>query len=207
MKIVIVGGGTAGWIVAATFIKYTKGHDVIVIESSKIPIIGAGEGSTGSLPWFVKTGSVAGETSWAGGLVTEMDFLRKTKATLKLGIRMQNWKGDGSHYYSPFHGTPTDSNPIDSTFLTAILKYDKSHLSSLHSWMMDDKLSTFRKQNGRIVTGRSDGIINIYKDIYKGWRDRGRSSIFWCERGRASGNEASRPRKRCGCGGTEARHA
>jgi hypothetical protein len=153
MKIVIVGGGTAGWIAAATFIKYTKGHDVTVIESSKIPIIGAGEGSTGSLPWFVKTGRTPDETSWGSGMVTEMDFLRKTKATLKLGIRMQNWKGDGTHYYSPFHGSPTDSNPIDSTFLTSILKYDKSHLSSLHSWMMDDKLSTFIKRSGRIVTG------------------------------------------------------
>jgi tryptophan halogenase len=153
MKIVIVGGGTAGWITAAFFVKHTKGHDVTVIESSKIPIIGAGEGSTGSLPWFVKTGSVVGETSWADGLVNEMDFLRKTKATLKLGIRMQNWKGDGTHYYSPFHGSPTDTLAVDSTFLTSILKYDKSHFSSLHSWMMDDKLSTFTKRNDRISVG------------------------------------------------------
>ena len=153
MKIVIVGGGTAGWIAAAFFVKYTKGYDVTVIESSKIPIIGAGEGSTGSLPWFVKTGSHNDKNSWADGLVTEIDFLRKTKATLKLGIRMQNWKGDGKYYYSPFHGSSTDYHPIDSNFLTSILKYDKSHLSSLHSWMMDDKLSTFIKRNGRIVSG------------------------------------------------------
>jgi tryptophan halogenase len=82
-----------------------------------------------------------------------MDFLRKTKATLKLGIRMQNWKGDGTHYYSPFHGSPTDNLAVDSTFLTSILKYDKSHYSSLHSWMMDDKLSTFIKRNDRISAG------------------------------------------------------
>jgi len=50
MKIVIVGGGTAGWITAAMFVKHTTDYDVTVIESTKIGIIGAGEGSTGTLP-------------------------------------------------------------------------------------------------------------------------------------------------------------
>ena len=49
MKIIIAGGGTAGWL-AALFVKKIKPeHDVVVIESSKIGIIGAGEGSTGTL--------------------------------------------------------------------------------------------------------------------------------------------------------------
>jgi len=54
MKIVIVGGGTAGWITAAMWVKYTKDTEIVVIESSKIGIIGAGEGSTGTLPWFIR---------------------------------------------------------------------------------------------------------------------------------------------------------
>ncbi len=58
MKIVIVGGGTAGWLAAATFAvsdvqRVTKGLekklDITVLESKNIPIIGAGEGSTGIL--------------------------------------------------------------------------------------------------------------------------------------------------------------
>jgi len=53
MKIVIVGGGTAAWLSAmycARFNHSTKEpNQIVVIESSKIPIIGAGEGSTGML--------------------------------------------------------------------------------------------------------------------------------------------------------------
>ena len=54
MKIVIVGGGTAGWMSAALLLKYKKDCDVTVIDSSKIGIIGAGEGSTGVLPWLIR---------------------------------------------------------------------------------------------------------------------------------------------------------
>lgn len=146
MKIVIVGGGTAGWITAAFFIKHTIGHDITVIESSKIGIIGAGEGSTGTLPWFIKGDGFP----WPDNQVNELDFLRKTKATLKLGINMENWKGDGSSYYSPFQGSPTDTLPTDTAFLGSILKYGRSDMSSLHSWMLKDKLSTFAKIDGRI---------------------------------------------------------
>ena len=50
MKITIVGGGTAGWI-AAYFISKAQpnAHEITVIESSKLGIIGAGEGSTGTM--------------------------------------------------------------------------------------------------------------------------------------------------------------
>ena len=146
MKIVIVGGGTAGWITAAMFTKYTKDSDVTVIESSKIGIIGAGEGSTGTLPWFIRD-------MWADNSVNEIDFLRKTKGTIKLGINLVNWKGDGTQIYSPFHGSPTDTKSIDTAFFGSILKYDRSDMASMHSWMLNDKLTTFRKQGGRIVQG------------------------------------------------------
>ncbi len=145
MKIVIVGGGTAGWISAAMLLKYSTDADVTVIESTKIGIIGAGEGSTGTLPWFIRD-------AWPDNSINEIDFLRKTKGTLKLGIRLQNWKGDGSYIYSPFHGSPTDTQSIDTTFFGSIIKYNRGDYSSLHSWLMDDKLTTFRKDfNGRFV--------------------------------------------------------
>ena len=55
MKIVIVGGGTAGWMaslfLARINIRYKEDplYDITVIESEDIPIIGAGEGSTGAM--------------------------------------------------------------------------------------------------------------------------------------------------------------
>lgn len=145
MKFVIVGGGTAGWITAAMIVKYTKDYDVTLIESTKIGIIGAGEGSTGALPWFIRD-------KWPDGSINEIDFLRKTKGTLKLGIRLQNWKGDGSYMYSPFHGSPTDTQSIDTAFYGSIMKFNRSDYSSIHSWFMDDKITTFKKDfNGRFT--------------------------------------------------------
>jgi tryptophan halogenase len=146
MKIVIVGGGTAGWITAAMWVKYTKSTEVVVIESSKIGIIGAGEGSTGTLPWLIRD-------MWPDDSINEIDFLRKTKGTIKLGINLVNWKGDGSQIYSPFHGSPTDTKSIDTAFLGSILKYDRGDLASVHSWMLKDKLTTFKKFGGRITQG------------------------------------------------------
>ena len=45
-KVVIIGGGTAGWLTSLVVNKFWKNTDVTLIESSKIGILGAGEGST-----------------------------------------------------------------------------------------------------------------------------------------------------------------
>ena len=145
MKIVIVGGGTAGWLAAAMILKYTNKFQVTVIDSSKIPIIGAGEGATGVFPFFIRD-------KWPDNSINEMDFLRKTKATLKLGIRLKNWKGDGKETYSPFIGSRTTDTAIDSTFLSSILKYDRGDYSSFFSLMMDDKIVPFKKEGTRVVS-------------------------------------------------------
>ena len=54
MNIVVVGGGTAGWIAALMISKANLGHAVTVVESSAIGIVGAGEGSTGLLTSILK---------------------------------------------------------------------------------------------------------------------------------------------------------
>ena len=146
MKIVIVGGGTAGWMSAALLLKYKKDCDVTVIDSSKIGIIGAGEGSTGVLPWLIRH-------RWFDDSINEIDFLKKTKGTIKLGIKLKNWRGDGSHIYSPIHSTNTADKPVDTEYFASILKYGRGDLSSLHSLLLEDNLTTFKKQNGRIVQG------------------------------------------------------
>jgi tryptophan halogenase len=146
MKIVIVGGGTAGWITAAYLKKNTNYSDITLIESPTIPIIGAGEGSTGTLPYFIKE-------KWPDNSINEIDFLRKTKGTLKLGINLKNWKGDGTQIYSPFDASPTSASHIDLALLGSCLKYNRADYASLHSWLMDNKLTTFRNEFGRIKTG------------------------------------------------------
>ena len=146
MKIVIVGGGTAGWITAAFLIKYTNFRDITLIESSNIPIIGAGEGSTGSLPWFIN-----GTDPWPNDVVNELDFLKKVKGTPKIAITLKNWKGDGTKYYSPLAASRTRLNRIDTGFLGTILKYGNGNNASIGAYLLDNKLSPILNRNGRKI--------------------------------------------------------
>lgn len=137
MKIVIVGGGTAGWL-AALMIKKIQGnsHDVTVIESSSIGIIGAGEGSTGFLTDIIQG------NSWDYGC-NEKDFLRETKATIKLGIKHKEWKELGHEYIAPIDGSAIQSVGTDYLFLHSIINDYPVHTSSDNGKFIEDSLSSF----------------------------------------------------------------
>ncbi len=83
MKVVIVGGGTAGWLAACYFARFNHStetpNEIVVIESSKIPIIGAGEGSTGIFTKIMREHFAA----WG---INEKEFLYETDSTLKIGM-------------------------------------------------------------------------------------------------------------------------
>lgn len=126
MNIVIAGGGTAGWLAALFFIKAQSGkHKVTLIESSQIGIIGAGEGSTGSMFDLLSN-------SWFDTGCTIQEFMDETDSTIKLGIRHKNWRGDGTSYYAPLDGSPTSGANPDVEFLKHLHKYgpDKMYRAS-----------------------------------------------------------------------------
>lgn len=145
MKIVIVGGGTAGWLsamYACRFNEFSK-NEIIVIESSKIPIIGAGEGSTGVLTrvmntYFTKYG------------INEIDFLNNTEAILKLGINFKDWNGIGTSYISPIEPTLTVDNNVDLEALSFKIK-NRTHDSVLAGYLLKRGLSDFRKNHTQHV--------------------------------------------------------
>ena len=91
-EIVIVGGGTAGWLTALVMEKL-MGYDanVTLIESEEIGILGAGEGSTPNFP---------GLLNWLN--IPYEDFIARTNATHKVAISFENWNGDGKKYFHPF---------------------------------------------------------------------------------------------------------
>lgn len=94
-KVVIVGGGTAGWIAAALIKKMLSNVvDVELIESEEIGRVGVGEAT---IPPIRYLNSALG--------IHEADFLRETKATIKLAIKFENWRVNGEHYYHTF-GAP-----------------------------------------------------------------------------------------------------
>jgi len=126
MNIVIAGGGTAGWLAATFFAKAQPNkHQVTLIESSQIGIIGAGEGSTGSMNDFLSN-------SWFDTGTNISEFMRDTNATLKLGIRHKNWTGDGSSYYAPLDGSPTSTSNPDYHFLQTFYRLgtENMHIAS-----------------------------------------------------------------------------
>ena len=79
-KIVVLGGGTGGWLSAFLLQAFCRQHElsakVTVIESSKIPVIGVGEGTTAIFKTFLDSFGLE-----------EAEFLRETRGTIKYGIR------------------------------------------------------------------------------------------------------------------------
>lgn len=112
MKICIVGGGTAGWIAAYYIVSsLPEKHDITVVESSKIGIIGAGEGSTGILRDLL-------DGVFFSKNVDVQDFMTKTDSTAKMGIKHTNWTSRKNSYLAPLDTTDTGF-----TFNDYILKY------------------------------------------------------------------------------------
>jgi len=67
MNIVIVGGGTAGWLTALSLSNHRPEHTYTVIESPDIPTVGVGEGTTGHFRDLIRSCGI-----------NEIDFLKKS---------------------------------------------------------------------------------------------------------------------------------
>jgi tryptophan halogenase len=135
MNITIVGGGTAGWIAAYFILKSQPNkHKITVIESSKLGIIGAGEGSTGSMIDLLNG-------NYFDAKIDLKRFLNETNGTPKLGIYHQNWTGDGTGYFAPIDASPTWANFEDIVFKFVLSKYgkEKIHLASSRGHDLEKK--------------------------------------------------------------------
>lgn len=127
MDITIVGGGTAGWLAAYTLSKAQPNiHNITVIESSEIGIIGAGEGSTGI---FIDL--IAGRYFNKSDIDLE-EFVNYCNATNKIGIKFNNWLKDNKSFFTPLDGSPTGSMMNDYIFKYVLHKFgkDKVHIAS-----------------------------------------------------------------------------
>lgn len=103
-SVVIVGGGTAGWMAAASLARFLQNKEatVTLIESTAIGTVGVGEAT---LPSIVNFNHNIG--------INELDFIRATQATFKLGIEFENWSSLGKSFFHPFSDYGVNLKGID----------------------------------------------------------------------------------------------
>lgn len=102
---VIVGGGTAGWI-SASILSRALAHlpcNIRLIESPYVPTIGVGEATIPSIVDMLEYLNIP-----------VADFVMKTNASFKLGIKFCDWHTQGKHYWHPFGyvGSKIDGRPF-----------------------------------------------------------------------------------------------
>jgi len=144
-KIVIVGGGTAGWMTANLMASEWQklGFDITLIESPQIGIIGVGEGSTPLFKGFMDSLGVP-----------ESEWMPECNATYKIGITFKDWstKDGFSSYFHHFLAQP-DQFTAAAFFHNSLLRENGLDVEAhpddffLSTWLANNKLSPVAPEN------------------------------------------------------------
>ncbi len=141
-SIVIVGGGTAGWMAAAAFARVLgPSYRITLIESELIGIVGVGEATVPHIKAFNNLLRI-----------DEADFVRKTQGSFKLGIQFVDWTRIGDRYIHGF-GTALGPNlgllPFHQYWMKAWLAGRAKDLGAY-------TLNTVAAQRGKFMVSASD---------------------------------------------------
>lgn len=141
-KIVILGGGTAGWMTAAALVQALDPRlcSITLVESDEIGTIGVGEATIPTIHWFNRLIGL-----------DEREFMRTTQATFKLGIEFQDWARPGHSYFHPFgrYGSAQDGVSFQH-------RWFKAQLEGYGDSFEDYSLSTAAARAGKFAFPATD---------------------------------------------------
>ena len=144
-KIVIIGGGTAGWATAHQFLNKTpKDTKITVVATKEIPIIGVGESTTGQFNNLINLpNNITG--------LNEREFLKETESTFKLGIKHTDWYTIGNSFYSPIGDTYSNQYKFPHEDYDNYRIYhvadNKDYSKTFQSRLMDENRLHYVKNN------------------------------------------------------------
>jgi tryptophan halogenase len=142
---VVVGGGTAGWMAAAALAKVLgPGHSIRLVESEEIGIVGVGEATVPHLKLFNRVLEI-----------DEIEFVKQTQGTFKLGIEFVDWGRIGDRYLHGFGSIGHDYG---------LLPFHQYWLKRFKAGKADDigaySLNTVAAQRGKFMAPATDVPAN-----------------------------------------------
>ena len=143
MNIVVVGGGTSGWLTAIYAKKIFPEKNIILIESEEYGILGAGEGATPNFVTFLNFLEIP-----------IFDLIKNCKSTIKNGIKFTNWSNDNSSYFHPFSSTNPASNDYNFMLESNYLENDANfshYCASLKNHQSKDYVFSEKISNKMLV--------------------------------------------------------
>jgi len=152
-KIVIVGGGTAGWMAASMLSKMLgKQLSIKLIESDAIGTVGVGEAT---IPPILAFNAFLG--------LDEKDFMRQTKSTIKLGIEFQNWGELGDRYMHGFGfvGRKLGMTPFQHVWVKSLKEGNAENLDNYSFNNMAARAGKFARMD-KIEGSPLDGLAYAF---------------------------------------------
>jgi tryptophan halogenase len=135
MNIVIVGGGTAGWLTSLLLSTKRPQHNYTVIDSSEIGPIGVGEAATGKFTQILNTCGI-----------DILDFIKNTNALPKHALRFVNWAKTPGVFDSPLEYSQSYQQAIDSRLFLQILNDQPIEYASISGIFSRNERTTFNRQ-------------------------------------------------------------
>ena len=149
-KVLIVGGGTAGWMSAAVLLhSLGKNTQIQLVESDEISTVGVGEAT---IPSIIKFNELIG--------IDEDEFMRRTQATFKLGIQFKNWGAQGESYIHGFGSLGRKTGQVDFHHY-----WLKAHQAGKADRLDDYSINLLACEKDKFMRARMDNLSSPLADL------------------------------------------